>query len=278
MFYQGVGAGPAGTTVHAIAIARSSDRVTWTCDPAPILTFDDLRGVYSPFTAATGGGVIEPAIVQSGDGLAMYFVAYAGSYREGSFLFRATSADGRTWAIDRDWMIAGTQFGRFRLHYPEVVSGAAGLTLWFSLIDLETGCSAICTMTSADGRHFARLQQVLPATPTPPAVHHRDAVSLAINGIRPRGLSRLNQAISAAIWNRRNYLGYAHSHVDRAGGGMRLYYHAYHLDARQRVWMDIGRCALDGGATTAHTTVLTPAAAANAWDAFFVADPFVLTS
>ena len=277
MFYQGVGPGPGDTAVHAIAAARSADCIHWTCDEQPLLTFDHVRAVFPRFATAAVGGVLEPAIVGAADSLTMYFVAYVGSYRDGSYLLRATSVDGRCWSIDRDWLLPSTQFGRFRLHYPEVVTGPSGDALWFSLFDLHTGSAAIFRMSSIDGAHFERLHQVLPAAATPPSVRHREVLSLSINGTALRGLSRFNHAVNATVWHGRNYLGFAHSHLESNDRGQRMYYHAYHLDARGRVWMDIGRCLLDGDRVTGHTTVFTPSRSVDAWDAFFVADPFVVT-
>ena len=272
MFYQGVGPGPTGSPVHAIALAHSEDGQAWVCDPQPLLTFDDCRSALGMTAGAGTGGVIEPAIVESDGQLLMYFIAYVGSYRDGTYLCRAASIDGRAWAIEPGWILASTQFGPFRLHYPQVVAEPDGYSLWFTLIELQGSGAAIFHMRSRDGRHFERLAKILPSGPAASFAGPQEIVSLRLQGRSVRGLSRLNRLIHGAIGDG-PYLGYAHPHLDDG----RLFYHAYHLNRDGFVWMDIGCCDVRDGRAGRGVSVLAPSADANAWDGFFVADPFVVT-
>jgi hypothetical protein len=277
MFYQGVGRGPApGALTHAIGLARSSDGISWECDDQPFLTFDDVRRSCPAFAATETGGVIDPAVLVRGDQLVLFFVAYRGTYQQGTWLMRATSADGERWAIDPVWVLSGRQFGEYRLHYPHVTEEPWGLALWFSLIDQHTEASAIVKMASVGGAPWARLEQVLPQAGRPPQVRAREVLALRVRGRTLPGFVRLNRVLNRLLSGGRDYLGYAHSHVAPTPSGDRLYYHAYHQRPDGKIWMDIGSCPRGAEAdAAAHVRTFSPAADGEAWDSFFVADPFV---
>lgn len=279
MFYQGVGRGAAPAEItHAIGLARSGDGISWECDDQPFLTFDHVRRACPAFAGAEKGGVIEPAVLVQGAQLVLYFVAYRVTYQEGTWLLRATSADGEAWTIDPAWVLSSLQFGDYRLHYPQVTEDPSGLDLWFSLIDRQTQASAILKMASVGGAPWHRLQQVLPAAEDGPQVRPREIVSLRriLEGRRPPGLVRLNRGLNRLFRGGRDYLGYSHPHVARSPGGDRLYYHAYHQRRDGKTWMDIGSCVLGSERDArAHVRALVPSPDRGAWDSFFVADPFV---
>jgi hypothetical protein len=275
MFYQGVGHGAApGQLTHALGRAWSADGLSWECEDQPFLTFDHVRRACPAFSPAESGGVLEPAVLVRGAQLVLYFVAYRGTYQDGTWLLRATSSDGEQWTLDPVWTLSSRQFGDYRLHYPQATEETWGLALWFSLIDRQSQASAIFRMSSVGGAPWTRLEQVLPAAAAPPQVRPRALLDLRIRGRRPPGSIRLNRALNRLFRGGRGYLGYSHPHV--GPGGDRLYYHAYHQRDDGKIWMDIGSCALaaerDG---TSHVRVLEPSPDAGAWDSFFVADPFV---
>jgi hypothetical protein len=277
MFYQGVGRGEApGELTHSIALAHSSDGLSWECDEEPFLTFDHVRRSCPAFAADASGGVLEPAVLVQGPRLVLYFVAYRRTYQEGTWLLRAASADGATWSIEPDPVLSSIQFGDYRLHYPQVTEQAGGLGLWFSLIDRQTQASAILKMSSAEGAAWDGLRQILPAADGP-RVRPREIVALPtfFDG-RPPGFVRLNRALNRLFRDGRDYLGYAHSHVAPVPGGDRLYYHAYHQRRDGKIWMDIGSSILGSESDLAsHVRALEPSSDGQAWDSFFVADPFV---
>lgn len=274
MYYQGVGRTPTGDISHVIARARSSDGRQWECDPKPCLSFDDVRAASGEFADQPHGGVIEPALLADGDALTLYFVAYKQTYRTGTCLMSARSADGVRWSLDAKPLLSGLAFGRYRIHYPQVIDER---TIWLSLISLDNNASAIVRVACDESGKWSAPAQVLPRTSAGTLdVAPAEAIKLRVGGARPRGLGRLNQWMSSVMHGGRNYWGYSHPHVMTVGGAERMYYHAYHRNSGGEAWMDIGSCALDrNGAPTDHRAALAPAADARAWDSFFVADPFV---
>ena len=281
MFYQGAHADARGTT-HAIGLATSHDGRVWVCEPEPFLTIEHMRGILPGLEQTdVAGGVIEPAVIADGDTLQMWFVCYAGSYHRGTRLYRAQSTDGRRWVVDPDCLVSSLQFGPCSLHYPQVVRNGEGHDVWFSLRDHESSAMAICRMPlgpDARGRGcLEALEQVLPPSPGRLRLEVRSRVRVEWNGRRPRGVATLNLLASRFLDGGRNYFGYAHSHlVDGTAATGRLYYHAYHYDARTRsAWMDIGSCDL-ARPDRPHRLALGRAADPGAWDGFFVADPFVI--
>ncbi|HEX6163004.1 MAG TPA: hypothetical protein VFZ31_06555 [Vicinamibacterales bacterium] len=274
MFYQGVGPQPAGDQLtHVIALARSHDARTWKVDAEPMLTFDDVRAACPVFADSRHGGVIEPSVSVVDGELRMHFVAYRDHYSRGTWLCHARSRDGRDWRIDPSWVLSGDQFGNYRLHYPQVTFAKDRTVIWFSLIERRTGAAAIVQMTSSGGNPFGETRQLLPPHGPGLRVEPEELVAVRIGGGRVRGADRLNQSLARLVRDGRNYLGYSHPHVTDG----RLYYHAYHRHRGGRTWMDIGYCDYPVNGGPSHTIALSPAADQRAWDAWFVADPFVIT-
>jgi predicted GH43/DUF377 family glycosyl hydrolase len=281
MFYQGVGrTGPRGAVTHVLAVARSTDGVEWNCEAQPFLTFDHVRQSCPLFANDESGGVIEPAITCDGARLVMYFVVYRGSYRDGTWLCRASSASDRgPWSIDAQCLLASRAFGDFRLHYPQIVEEAAGLVAWFSLIDRRSQAAAIFTLRlpSVPGAVWDQLDQVLPVSDSPPRVAPQELIALRVNGAPLRGSLRANAFLSQRRFGGRYFFGYSHPHVMESPLGRRLFYHAYHRDTRGQSSIDIGSCGLTADrAGGAHDVALSPAPRPDAWDSYFVGDPFVV--
>jgi hypothetical protein len=274
MFYQGVGPEPAGKQLtHVIALARSIDAVSWTLEARPLLTFDDVRAACPVFEGSALGGVIEPSVTVVDGELRMHFVAYREHYSHGTRLFHARSTDGRHWQIDPSWILAGDQFGHYRLHYPQVSFEGDRRLIWFSLIERHTGAAAIVQMTAIGNDPFGDTRQLLPAHGPGLRIEPDEVVALRFRGRRMRGSDRLNRTLGQLAHRGRNYLGYSHPHVIDG----RMYYHAYHRNQLGQTWMDIGWCKYPGNGSPTHTIALSPSTESRSWDAYFVADPFVVT-
>ena len=273
MFYQGVGPDAAGQLTHVIARARSHNARQWVCDPRPILTFEHVRNACPALKDSVSGGVLEPSIVVTGDELQMYFVAYRGTYSDGTWLYHARSRNGEDWQIDPLWVLSGQQFGNYRLHYPQVRCAGTHKTIWFSLIHRDTRASAILRMTSDGANPWSDTTQLLPWYGGGVQVEPREVATVHLGGERTRGAARINQALNQWLYGGRNYFGYSHPHTIDS----RLFYHAYHRNRQGQSWMDIGWCAHDGDQAGTHTVALRPSNALDTWDAFFVADPYVIT-
>jgi hypothetical protein len=274
MFYQGVGPAPAGTQLtHVIARARSNDAQSWTLEARPLLTFDDVRAVCPVFEGGALGGVIEPSVSVVDGELRMYFVAYRDHYSHGTWLCHARSSDGEHWQIGRSWILAGDQFGNYRLHYPQVSFEPDRRLIWFSLIERQSGAAAIVQMTAIGDDPFGDARQLLPDHGPGLRIEPEEVVALRVRGRRVRGSDRLNRTLAQLAHRGRNYLGYSHPHVIDG----RLYYHAYHRRQPGQTWMDIGWCEFPGNGPHAHRIALSPSAESRSWDSYFVADPFVVT-
>jgi hypothetical protein len=282
MFYQGAHVARC-QTVHAIGVARSLDGLAWVAEPRPVLSIEDMRGKFAALERTSGvGGVIEPAVFVDGNRLRMWFVCYAGSYRSGTTLYMAASDDGGTrWTIDGDCVLSSRALGRCSIHYPQVVTSPTESWLWFSVNDWSTRAFGICRLKIIRGGtgqvHVDDLEQVLPPSRDGLDIGVRSYFAMSLNGRQVRGISRLNRVLSQIAASGRNYFGYAHSHLVAPQDG-RLYYHAYHDDSEGvQPWMDIGSCELAAGQVTRpHTIALTRSSDRTAWDAFFVADPFIV--
>jgi predicted GH43/DUF377 family glycosyl hydrolase len=264
MFYQGVGRNASGDIEHVIARAVSTDGRSWSCEPAPLITFDAVRSAIKEWESAAGGGVIEPSVIARDGRYEMVFVGYQGTYATGTWLCHADSADGIAWKIASRPLCAPSDFAGLRVHYPQLMEDSR---LWFTVIGQASRAAAICGAQLDGQGRLANIRQHLPA---------RDRLRADTRQVLPVASSRLNQWANRLVHGGRNYWGYAHSHLLPAGGGERLYYHSYHRNAGGQMWMDIGSCAWDGRGG-GHAVGLSPASDADAWDAFFVADPFVVS-
>ncbi len=253
LYYHGAQGTAAGRTItHTIGLGFSRDGIAWDVPDEPLLSWRDMVAIDPAAASGKGIGLIEPCLVRDGSGWRMWFV-YASTTFPGNALFTATSADGRRFVIDPQPVLRGADLGNRSVHYPQVVGGV----LWLTVHDHGSGAYAILRRDLASG---ATAQVLEPSARIDVRAWRAGPLPVRVS----RGLSRV-------LHGGRHYLGYAHPHVI----GDALWYHGYHLRGRT-TWMDIGRCRLVDGRPVGHERMLDVAAAPDAWDAAFVADPFVL--
>jgi hypothetical protein len=263
MVFQGIAH---GTQHVSIGVARSPDGIEWTVEDPPALPWERMAEVDPGLDPSRRVGLIEPALLREGRTYRMWFV-YLHASRPGNALFYAESEDLRAWDLRPAPLVSGRDFGRYRLHYPQLVPVEGGYELYFMLRSVENGADGIFRMRSPDGIALEGLEQLLPFSP--------DGVAL-----EPRSASAPGRVGRALAWRYhkwlrggRNLLGYGHPHV--VGDGRVMYYQGAHVGPRGR-WFDVGRAELRGGRWADAGPVLAPAGDRAAWDAVFVADPFVL--
>jgi hypothetical protein len=245
MFYQGI----SQQQETCIAAGWSDDGLAWRFDDEPLLTVSTLAEELETQKRSLVG-LIEPSVLVDADGFRMWFVS-RGANEPGNRLHHARSADGKSWCLDGVGLVAGGDFGAGRaIHYPQVFPHGSGFILDLSL-KARDGSFTVMRGFSADGLTFGDWNEDMPR------VFRR--------GLAHRIRRRLRRRAE------RFALGLAHSHV--IPGETATYYHAYHLNARGRVWMDVVR--RDAAEPGVARTAFSPAEAAEAWDSFFVADPFV---
>lgn len=260
MYYQGIAnGGETGQTHTSIGIARSSDGIRWTPDPAPIVSWRAMAEHDSGFDERNRVDVLEPAVLHRPDGRCMWFV-YRHRSTPGNALFYAEEDPAGSWRVRRRVPLGAAVSG-LDVHYPQIVEEGDALVLYLTLRDRRL-LHAIVRMRSRDGLEWSAPETILPTRrPLEPSLYLRVLWHLP-QGVRHRVLSG------------RQALGFAHPHVVR-DGGTRLYYHRANFGPRG-LWYDIASCEFDRGRCRGHRTVLEPARDPNAWDAFFVADPFVV--
>ena len=275
MFYHGAQCDAAGRTMrHSIGLATSVDGIKWTDSDEPVLRAEDLVDGCEEPTARQAAGVIEPCLLVEDGQLRMWFIHYRESLTRGT-LCHAVSRDGRRWTVTDRRVLAASQFGNCRLHYPHVIRRPAFYEVWFSLRSVATGAFGIFKMRSEDGLRMDSLEQVLPHSSGDCTLGPRELIGLRVHGRRLRGIATLNWAFSQLFEGGRREWGYAHPHLDEGKGTATLYYQRYNVRRRTH-WMDIGRSELDAGHVRREKTVLSPSRDPRAWDSFFVADPFLL--
>ncbi|WP_337996578.1 hypothetical protein [Oleispirillum naphthae] len=246
MFYQGI----SQLQETCIAAGWSDDGLSWQFDDEPLLSVSTL-GEELEAKARGLFGLIEPSVLVDSDGFRMWFVS-RGANEPGNRLHHARSTDGRTWRLDGAGLVTGGDFGAGRMiHYPQVSVHGNGFILDVSL-KARDGSFTVIRGFSADGLTFGDWREEVP------------------RAFR-RGLChRIRRRLFRDA--KRFALGLAHSHV--VPGETATYYHAYHLNRRGRIWMDVVR--RDASAPDVARTVFSPAEAADAWDSFFVADPYII--
>jgi hypothetical protein len=272
MFYQGIAGAPPHHT--SLAVARSKDGVTFDCDPAPCLSLDDMRTVDPRLDPRERIGLIEPSVIDDDGRYRMWFVYSRGSSRDGNELYLADSADGHRWSI-RERVLSGHQFGEYNLHYPQVLKRSDGYELWFTLKNRRNGVFGICRMRGPDGRSWGHLAQILPRARVGVQLRRRYALDVAVLGRELRASHVVDFVLDRCL-PRRYHAGFAHPHVLPGEDGEPdvLYLHGYHRRRNGTIWMDIARCEIRGDVVMPPRRVLTTGD--GAWDAEFVADPFVL--
>jgi hypothetical protein len=297
LLYQGVHC-PNGThgaqtgLITSIGSASSDDGEHFELAPDPILTHEHMAAIDPRQNPAETIGLIEPAALVDGDRLRLWFV-YNHSTFPGNGLFHCESTDGRTWRIDPAPTLRGSAFGDFNLHYPHVLRTTTGFDLWFMLRNNANQQDGIFKATSKDGLTWdaSSVKQILPA-PAGSGVRlpgkRLEPPQLRVPNTNPLplrvGKRAVNLLASGVLWKllfpgrdelRAGY-GYAHPHVVDTPQGRRLYFH-YANSRRGTKWLDIGLAELDDQDRPRNLrVVLTVPQASTAWDARFVADPFVV--
>ena len=300
MFYQGVGnpRGPVSCStepqVTSIGLAFSEDGMRWECEPQPILSYKMLKELDPAQDPSSSIGLIEPSVIYC-NGLCQIWFVYVHRTMPGNALIYATSRDLRCWDIRPMPILTGCDFGGYDLFYPQVVQRPDGFELWFTLRNSKTGVHGIFRMQSVDGIAWSGLLQVMP--PPVGAAPDLRPRALLLPFARLRAVDGRWRSIAKRAWNAavrrgtfrlmyprsnivREIFGYAHPHVIGLEAGPRLYFHYCNLDERG-LTLDIGcgtpSMAAGGGCTISDLRpVLLRAEDRNAWDGYFVADPFVI--
>ena len=268
MLYQGIDDSALQQT--SIGTARSRNGIDWDAADEPALPWQRLAEADSAHEASGRTGVAEPCALRENGRLRIWFV-YVQPSHPGNALFYAESSTGDEWDVADVPVLTGGQFGAYDLHYPQVVRGADGYELWFTLRDDGRGVDGIFRMTSPDAHAWTGLEQVLPHGRGRIDLRWRSALPIRL----PGKLDSFGVRAAVRLFGGRKALGYAHPHVMDQPGGRVMYYHRSNVAPRGR-WHDIGRCELRGGADKAHVSVLAPRPEGEHWDGYFVADPFVL--
>lgn len=277
MYYQGIASGPLNHT--SIARAHSKDGIHFQCDAEPCISWQVMEHIDPSFNPNERVGLFEPTVFIENNTYFMWFVYAKGTGQNGNDIYFAESTDGIDWHICENKILNGSQFGPFRVHYPQVFLQNGQFEIWFSLKSLVNASFGIFKMTSFDGQHWENLQQVLPQTTDGLSLTPRKLLNIKINEKKVRWGSSFDYLYTKVLrkyFHRYNYLGFAHPHVITSSNSRSLYLHNYNMGS-DGSWMDISRCELTkSGDPTQMQRVLSPAKNAKAWDAFFVGDPYVL--
>ena len=259
LFFQGI-----STEREHVSIARavSTDGHSFAIDDEPCLPWRALSGHdrgQSPDVARTA--VFEPSVLHDDGRYRMWFLYFHPPTHPSNSLFYAESADGETWEVAPGPLLSGDTFGFCLLHYPQVLPTAGGYELYFTLRSRRTLVDGIYRATSADGLSWHDAEPVL-SKPFRMVRSRRNVAAKALNRLalpfrREHGL---------------NVLGYSHPHVL----GDAMYIHNDHHSPRGR-WHDIARLERQGRGWSAPRTVFGPGPE-DAWDGFFVADPYVVAN
>jgi predicted GH43/DUF377 family glycosyl hydrolase len=144
--------GSTNATTSQIGYATSSDGVTWTKNPTPVLS--PSRGRWDD------NSVREGAVIQDGGIFKMWYVA-TGTSGSGGAIGLATSSDGITWSKDaHNPVISGTA-GAYAT-YPAVIKDGQLYRIWY-----RSGASGqrsnILQAESADGVSWSQMRTALQA-------------------------------------------------------------------------------------------------------------------
>jgi hypothetical protein len=265
MFFQGI----AESLNVSIGRATSPDGTAWTCDPEPCLAWEEMREHAGPQEPGQRTAVIEPAVLFEDGRYRMWFV-YLGSGHESHSLFYAESETGERWEIRSEPLLRGSSFGFCLLHYPHVRRLDDEYELYVTLRSRRSQIDAIYRLRSADGLAWSESEKVA----------GRWELGLARNGtgvggkVAGRLVRPLNRLLERGPY-RGAELGLGHAHVIDNGDGQLLF---WQRNARGRRGRDlaIGVSRLTERGTVAPRIVLEASPDPAAWDAFFVADGFVV--
>lgn len=248
MFYQGI-----SLDRHvSIACATSQDGIHWTCENNPALTAENAAEVLGSAQHGTTD-LIEPSVVRVGSGYRMWFIT-RGSNEPGNRMHHAYSVDGLSWSVDQADLLTGQSMGAScRIHYPQVVPTDSGYWIYISIRGPK-GRFSVCRGFSSDGYVLDQWEDVTPS------------------GFGASLVSRVLSKLRLRAWHYSH--GLAHSHIVPDDAVERTYYHAYHLDKERRTYMDV--VAVDSWEPLSIRRVFDRAENLEAWDSYFVADPYVL--
>lgn len=273
MWYQGV-----SHSGYSIGRAASEDGVRWHADEHPCLTGSSFAEALQPDLHGCKG-VIEPCVFRWRNMYRMYFMTYD-TPAVGNRLHLAESADGVTWSLVAANLLCGRDFGDIQVFYPQVVASEVDTKMYLTLRRIEDLRTGMYRLSSRDGLTFGALQPVWPKNDNLRRLAPRKLAScLPIQ--RGRGLAgRAIKAVQALGGLIDPYPGgYAHTTFVEAEMDSGIYFHGYKTDKKGvrggSVHMSIGLIK-PGASSSMIREVFAPANDPLAWDAFFVADPFIL--
>jgi hypothetical protein len=248
MFYQGI----SHDRRVSIACATSQDGVNWKCEDYPALTTENSAEVLNAGLHGTTD-LIEPSVLRIGTGYRMWFIT-RGSNEFGNRMHHAQSADGLSWSIDRADLLTGHSVNfNGRIHYPQVVPTDSGYLLYVSIRGPK-GHFSVRRGFSSDGYVFEDWEDVTPS------------------GFGESLVSRVLSKLRLCAYQYSH--GLAHSHIVLNDIFERTYFHAYHLDKERRTYMNV--VSVDSWDPLGIKRVFDRSDNIEAWDSFFVADPYVL--
>ncbi|MGB0681884.1 MAG: hypothetical protein ACPGOV_04230 [Magnetovibrionaceae bacterium] len=275
MLYQGISRDQLNTS---IGLASSPDGFEWTCEPDPSLSYSDMAELDPNYDPTHRAAAIEPCFMATDNGYRIWFIYRHPSY-PGNALFHARSQDLKKWQVDPEPVLTGKRFFRSTIWYPQIrrAANGQGYDLYLTVRGIGHG---IYHATSPDGFDFGPFHRVMGGG----FDLHNFAQNLGpLHGLRhrlsPPWLWGYRKVVSAlAGLGLKDTGGLAHAHVlDEADGKQRLYLHSYGRDEAGRTYMEVSVTERTGrGAFTGLRRVFRRPSDPEAWDAQFVADPFVI--
>jgi hypothetical protein len=267
MFYQGI----SKDLNTSIGMARSDDGVNFECEDAPCLSHVDMTNIDPLLDCSKVVRLIEPSIVMDEGVTKMWFVFVHESH-PGNSIYYAESKDNHKWKIFDKPVLSGCQFGNFNLHYPQILRTREGYEMWFTLRDNSSYVFGIFRMSSDDGLVWKDVRQVLPKTWTGTiSLKKFSAIALGLKR-RRLGFNAVSKLL-AKDWP--NFYGAAHPHLIKNSDRSVLYFQDANSGPRG-LYYSIGKAELEEDRVVNMMSVLRNADDRQAWDSFFVADPYVL--
>lgn len=267
MFYQGI----SKDLNTCIGMARSEDGINFECEDDPCLSYVDMTNIDPLLDCSKVVRLIEPSILIDEGVTKMWFVYVHGSH-PGNSIYYAESRGGGRWKVLDKKVLSGNQFGDFNLHYPQVIRSGEVYEMWFTLRDNASFVFGIFKMSSDDGLVWKDLRQVLPKTRRRTiSLKKFSAIALGLKG----STLRLNVVSKILSKDWPNFYGVAHPHLIKNSNRSVLYFQNANSGPRG-LYYSIGKAELEGDQVVNMMPVLKSADDRQAWDSFFVADPYVL--
>ncbi|MCE5271117.1 hypothetical protein LLH00_07500 [bacterium] len=277
MFYQGVGEYSDGVVRTSIGLARSQDGLEWTPESEPMIDWRRLEDGIVKVIPNKRIDLIEPSVLKEDGVFRMWFVVKHDN-QPGNSLFHAISKDLRTWEIDTSVSLSGNCFGPCRIFYPQVLKDGDIYRIYFTLNNQSNSSYGIFSMQSMDGKRWERLEQLLPESYDGFVLKPREYFACGLHSWTLRKIQgKINRNMTSLLRKGRNYFGYAHPHRLSVSGGRTLMYIHNVNDGGFGRTLDIGLFDLINGKPYNYRHVLTPRRNTPAWDAEFVADPYVIS-